>query len=69
MSDLKSYRKLNGLLQEDLGKLLGVQQTTISKLESGFMQPGLELAIQIEDLTKGAVPVRSWVGKPTQDAA
>lgn len=69
MSYLKTYRQTNGVRQTDLAKTLGVEQSTISKLESGEIRPSLDLAILIEDVTKKAVPIRSWPVKTETDAA
>ncbi|SHK05078.1 Helix-turn-helix [Ruegeria lacuscaerulensis ITI-1157] len=72
MHTLKSYRQANGIRQADLASSIGVEQATISKLESGSFRPGLELAIKIEDATGGAVPARSWLAPeftPSAEAA
>lgn len=58
---LKKYRKSHRLSQRDLAARLGITQSMISKIESGDVRPGSKLMFEIEDVTNGAVPARSWV--------
>ena len=57
--------KLNEWLSEnkgaDLAAGLGVTKAYVTQLKKGLKIPSLRRAVQIEDLTGGAVPVRSWV--------
>lgn len=41
-------RKARGLTQAQLGKLVGCSAATISHLESGRMDPNVEVSIQLE---------------------
>ncbi|AUQ89373.1 MULTISPECIES: helix-turn-helix transcriptional regulator [Phaeobacter] len=61
MSHLKKYRLKEDLRQRDLAAKLGVDQATISKLESGVKLPSLELAFLIEDYTCSEVTARGWL--------
>ncbi|MEG1296342.1 MAG: helix-turn-helix transcriptional regulator [Niameybacter sp.] len=45
--ELKKYRVLKGLTQEQLGYQVGVRRETIMRLESGKYNPSLKLAIDI----------------------
>ena len=45
--ELKKYRQLKGLTQEQLGELVGVWRETIMRLEAGKYNPSLKLAVDI----------------------
>lgn len=60
MGTIREYRKTHGITQSELAVRLGVRQATISKLENGEIEPGLDLAFKIEDATDGTVKARSW---------
>ena len=45
--NLKKYRLLNGLTQEQLAELVGVRRETIMRLEKAQYNPSLKLAIAI----------------------
>lgn len=45
--ELKKYRQLEGLTQEQLGELVGVRRETIMRLEAGKYNPSLKLAVDI----------------------
>ena len=45
--NLKEYRQLRGLTQEQLGELVGVRRETIMRLEAGKYNPSLKLAMDI----------------------
>lgn len=44
-SELKKYRQLANLTQDELAKLVGVRRETIGRLEQGKYNPSLKLAI------------------------
>jgi DNA-binding transcriptional regulator YdaS (Cro superfamily) len=53
---------------------LGVSRSYLSDLLNGNKRPSLDLAVQIERATGGAVPATSWIDDPatqtpTEDAA
>ena len=58
---LRAWRKRKQLTQLSLCEMLGgIDQSQLSRVESG-RQPGLVLALKIERLTRGVVPVKCWV--------
>lgn len=64
MTKLACYLDAEGINQKDFAALLGVAQGTVSRIASGAKRPGLALAVKIESLTEGKVPVASWVELP-----
>ena len=46
-SELKKYRQLGGLTQEELASKVGVRRETILRLEAGKYNPSLRLAVDI----------------------
>lgn len=46
-SELKKYRQLAGLTQEELASKVGVRRETILRLEAGRYNPSLRLAVDI----------------------
>jgi len=69
MTNLKSYLKKKCIRQADFAERLGISQGTVSKIASGDALPGLALAVQIENITKGAVKAVSFARDATQEAA
>ncbi|NLJ25621.1 MAG: helix-turn-helix transcriptional regulator [Firmicutes bacterium] len=45
--NLKKYRQLSNLTQEELGQIVNVRRETIQRLEAGKYNPSLKLAIDI----------------------
>jgi len=45
--DLKKYRQMKQLTQEQLAEVVGVRRETIMRLEAGKYNPSLKLAIDI----------------------
>jgi len=45
--NLKKYRQLKELTQEQLAEIVGVRRETIMRLEAGKYNPSLKLAIDI----------------------
>ena len=46
-SELKKYRQLAGLTQEELASKVGVRRESIVRLEAGMYNPSLRLAVDI----------------------
>lgn len=46
-SNLKKYRQLNELTQEELANKVNVRRETIARLENAKYNPSLELAVKI----------------------
>ena len=57
-----------GLSRERFTALLGISRGYLSGLEHGKKLPSLDLAVRIDRLTHGAVPVASWVETPEFEA-
>ena len=55
--ELKKYRQLKNLTQEQLGQMVGVRRKTIMRLEAGKYNPSLKLAVDISRV----------VGAPIED--
>ena len=55
--ELKKYRQLKNLAQEQLGQMVGVRRETIMRLEAGKYNPSLKLAVDISRV----------VGAPIED--
>lgn len=62
----KGWRKAKKLTLSELAEKLGVNPSTLSRIERGLSQPHLRLAARIAKLSCGAVPVKSWI---QEDAA
>ena len=54
----------HGWTRQQLADELGITLSGAARLCSGERRPSLETAIQIEDLTEGAIPVRYWLQIP-----
>lgn len=50
--DLKRYRQLSNLTQEELAQIVNVRRETIQRLEAGKYNPSLKLAIDISRAVK-----------------
>lgn len=44
----------------DLAKKLGISASSLYNLRNAYYLPGRELAVKIDEISKGAVPVESW---------
>ena len=53
--ELKKFRQLAGLSQEQLAALVGVRRETIVRLEAGRYNPSLKLAVDIS--RAGGAPI------------
>lgn len=60
MQQIKSFLQSSGIKQAELADELGISRGYMSELASGDKSPGRELAVKIERITGGAVPVASW---------
>lgn len=63
MANLRSHLDGTGEKQGDFAKCIGISPAYLSQILAGSRTPSLEIAIAIEDATRGAVPARSWVKK------
>ena len=73
MSQFATYVKAVATSRSDLAKEMGISRPYLSLILTGRRRPSLELAIRIERLTDGAVPVSSWIANEpnpeTEDTA
>lgn len=53
--NLKKYRLLAGLTQDELAKAVGVRRETIIRLEGARYNPSLKLAIDISKVVKAPI--------------
>lgn len=53
--NLKKYRQLAELTQDELAQLVGVRRETIIRLEAGKYNPSLKLAIDISRVVKAPI--------------
>ena len=54
-NNLKVYRAMHDMTQEDLAARLGVTRQTIISIEKGRYDPSLELAFRISDFFQAAI--------------
>ena len=64
---LAQHLAKTGMTQEHFARIIGVKQSTISKLCAGKIGLSLATAVEIERATNGAVTVRSWFRKTGGD--
>lgn len=53
--NLKKYRQLKELTQEQLAEIVGVRRETIMRLESGKYNPSLKLAMDISRAVNASI--------------
>jgi transcriptional regulator with XRE-family HTH domain len=61
--DLKTWRERKGMTQAELAERLGTFQSRISAWETGRVNPDLESAVLIMDVTGGEVSLRDLAKK------
>lgn len=55
--NLKKYRTMKGLTQEQLAELVGVRRETIMRLEKAQYNPSLKLAVDISRAVDASIEV------------
>lgn len=60
MTLLAAWLEKEHLTQRAFAQLLGVTHPIVSMWLSGVRRPGLDSALAIERVTRGAVPAESW---------
>ena len=50
MLRLKSLRKFNGLSRKDLGKMIGVSESTVAAFEQGLREPTVEKVLKMSEV-------------------
>lgn len=63
-SPLAAWRRQEGMTQGELARLLDVDQSFVSRLESQRTSASLEDAVRIAELSGGEVPMASLVRRP-----
>lgn len=57
---LRRWRDKQNLSQPVLAEQLEIAESTLSRLENGERQPGLDLAFRIQRRTNGVIPANRW---------
>lgn len=68
MMNIRDYMTQHGISQKALAERIGTSQAHVCRLASGAL-PSLQLAIRIEEVTEGHVPVGSWRKSSSSEAA
>lgn len=55
-----------GKTPEQVAKLLGVGVSSVYNARNGYFKPGRDLALTIEEISGGKVPVGSWKAAKTR---
>ncbi len=63
-SKLSRWMDSQSLTRDDVAARLDIQRTYLDKLCRAESRPSLELAFEIEKLTRGAVPASDWLTVP-----
>jgi DNA-binding XRE family transcriptional regulator len=64
---LEQYKNKFGTTYAHIARNCGVTQAAISSIATGSKRPSYELAIQIEDITRGLVPRTNWYAPRSPD--
>ena len=57
---MRKWRKKADLSQEAAAALVSVDQSTWARWERGTVQPSLDQAVRIQEISKGEMPVHMW---------
>lgn len=60
---LSRWIDASGMSRDEVALKLGVARTYLDKLCRGQHRAGLDVALRLEKLTRGAIPVSDWVGE------
>ncbi len=63
-SALSKWIDRAGLTREEFAAQLGISRPHVDRLCRGVRRPGLDLAMKIEQLTKGVVSAAAWTKIP-----
>ncbi len=66
---LKTFIDSSGMTQSEWAQLLEIREGYLSDLICGAKRPSLALAVRIERLTDGAVPIETWAREKQESAA
>lgn len=59
----RDFRPDKELTQKELADMTGIPAPMLSQWERDIRHPSLQKAFELEELTKGGIPARSWVGR------
>ena len=62
---LSSWREKISVTQQEAADRIGVDLARYNAFENDRARPGLDWAVKIEQISRGAVPVSSWSVDPT----
>ncbi len=63
-SKLAVWIEEHGWTRQQFAEELGIVHSSVDRLCGGLRRPSLKLALQIEALTEGAIPVSYWAEIP-----
>ena len=63
-SKLSRWIDANGLTRDEVAARLAIRRNYLDKLCRAESRPSLELAFEIEKLTRGAAPASGWLSVP-----
>ena len=58
---LTAWREANGLTVRELADKIGVNKSTLYRIENGEIVPTLETAFALERATGGKLPAQAWL--------
>ncbi len=61
---LNLWLRINGSSVKEMAEALNVSVQFLYRVANGRSRPSLEIAVAIEDYTKGAYPARHWIDHP-----
>ncbi len=64
-TQLSRWIDASGMTRDEVADKLGIVRTYLDVLCRGEGRPGLELAFEIERLTRGALPASEWINAPS----
>lgn len=65
---VKAWREETRMTQQELADKLGLDQSLVSRMESGRYTPNLDAAIRLAKASRGRLPVDMWL-EPTRKTA
>jgi transcriptional regulator with XRE-family HTH domain len=61
MKDLTQWAVENGVSDQDIASQVNLTRSYISRVRAGTVNPSVEVAITLRDLTKGEVPIEMFL--------
>jgi transcriptional regulator with XRE-family HTH domain len=63
---LREYMAREGLKDEDVAAVIGVERATVNRYRHGAVTPRLEMMQRIARWSKGKVPLESWLAEAAE---